>query len=455
MTTQPPASFDLLVIGTGPAASRVAAKCAAADWKIAIAEKREFGGTCALRGCNPKKVFVRAAELADWARRCQGKLIRSEDVRIDWRELVEFKNSFTDSIPEKSKQGYQKKGITTLSGAARFLKPNELQIGDEIVRSRHVLIATGARPATLGFDGEQLLTTSDEFMELEKLPQRVLFVGGGYISFEFAHVAARAGAQVTIVEHGDRVLKRFSTNLAERLVQHSRQLGIQIETSTEIKSIQRQDAGSLSVEADVGGESKRLAADLVVHGAGRVPNLDDLDLEQGQVQYGESGVKVNEFLQSVSNPAVYAAGDCVDTHAPPLTPVANQQGRTIAQNLLEGNKHKPDYGQVPSAVFTVPALASVGLTETAARQQCLEFELREGDMADWSSVKKVGEPCAAYEILIDKQTDRILGAHLLGPHAEETINLFALAMTFDLTATNLKSVLMTFPTFASDVREMI
>lgn len=455
MPTTPIANFDLLVIGTGPAASRVAAKCAAADWKVAIAEKREFGGTCALRGCNPKKVFVRAAQLADWARRCQGKLIRAENVRVDWRELVDFKRNFTDSIPEKSKQGYQKKGITTLSGAARFLTPNRLQIGDDSVEARHVLIAVGARPATLGFEGERLVTTSDEFMELDELPSRVLFIGGGYISFEFAHAAARAGAQVTIVEHGDRVLKRFSANLVDRLIERSQQLGIQIETNTEIKSIQRQETGSLSVDADVGAESKQFHVDLVVHGAGRVPNLDEMDLEAGEVQYGKPGVKVNEFLQSVSNPAVYAAGDCVDSESPPLTPVANQQGRTIAKNLLEGNQHTPDYGEVPSAVFTVPALASVGLTEAAARQQNREFELRQGDMSEWSSVKKVGEPAAAYEILIEKQTDRILGAHLLGPNAEETINLFALAMKFQLTAANVKSVLMTFPTFASDVREMI
>lgn len=455
MTTRTPASFDILVVGTGPAASRVAAKCAAEGWNVAIAEKREFGGTCALRGCNPKKVFVRAAQLADWARRSEGKLVQTADVNVDWATLVRFKREFTDSIPEKSEKGYQDKGMTTLHGAARFRSPNELQVGDEVVQARHVLIAAGSRPATLDFDGNQHLTTSDEFMELDALPNRVLFIGGGYISFEFAHVAARVGSQVTILDRGKQMLKSFPTSLVDRLIERSRDLGMQIHGNSKIQSVSRTDDGALTVEAEVAGEKNRFEVDLVVHGAGRVPNLDGMDLEAGNVDYGDDGVKVNEYLQSVSNPAVYAAGDCADTGVPALTPPANLEGRTIARNLLNGNSEAPDYGSIPTAVFSVPALASVGLTQDAAQQQGLDFDLKQGDMSDWSSVKKVCEPCAAYEILIDGSSDRILGAHLLGPNAEETINLFALAMKFDLTATKLKSVLMTFPTFASDVREMI
>lgn len=450
-----PTQFDLLVIGTGPAASRVAAQCAAEDWKVAIAEKREFGGTCALRGCNPKKVFVRAAELVDFARRSDGKLARSADVSIDWASLVRFKREFTDSIPKESQASYQKKGITTLRGAAQFRSPSQLLVGEELVQPRHVMIATGARPATLEFEGRQFVITSDEFMELDQLPKQLLFIGGGYISFEFAHVAARAGSEVTILDRGDRMLKQFSADLVDRLIERSRSLGMRLETNANIHSIAPRDDGGLRVNADVEGEAKQFDVELVVHGAGRVPNLDGMDLETGNVEYGKAGVTVNEYLQSVSNPAVYAAGDCANTDAPALTPVANQEGRTIAQNLLNGNHSRPDYGDVPAAVFTVPALASVGLTEQSAREQGREFEIKQGDMSDWGSVKKVCEPCAAFEILIDPQSDRILGAHLLGPRAEETINLFALAMKFNLTATNLKSVLMTFPTFASDVREMI
>lgn len=445
---------DLLVIGTGPAASRVARKCADAGWDVAIAEKREFGGTCALRGCNPKKVFVRAAELMDWTRRADGKLIRTSDVHINWQELVRFKREFTDSIPKKSEASYQKQGIATLHGAARFLSEREVQVGDTKVEARHILVATGARPSTLEFAGHEHVVTSDEFMELDELPSRILFIGGGYISFEFAHVAARAGAEVTIVDHGGRMLKHFSFQLVERLALRTADIGIALHVNTNIQSIEDRD-GEYRIDAEIAGQPRQLTADLIVHGAGRVPNLDGMDLPAGGVESEKSGVLVDGFMQSVSNPAVYAAGDCAATDQPALTPVANQQARAISQTLLEETPHEPDYGVVPSAVFTVPSLAMVGLTREAADELDISYEVQQGDMSDWSSVKKVAETCAAYEILIEKSSNRIVGAHLLGPQAAETINLFALAMKFDLPAGDLKSVLMTFPTFAADVREMI
>ncbi|MCL4110397.1 UNVERIFIED_CONTAM: hypothetical protein GTU68_025409 [Idotea baltica] len=195
---------------------------------------------------------------------------------------------------------------------------------------------------------------------------------------------------------------------------------------------------------------------MVVHGAGRIPAVDGLNLEAGEVEFTEHGIEVNDYLQSISNPNVFAAGDVVATKQPKLTPVANQQGRTISRNLLAGeNKHLPDYGVVPRIVFTIPPLAAVGLTEEQAGQQGLDFELREGDMSTWGSVRKVCGTCAAYKILVDNGTDQILGAHLLGPHAADCINLFALAMKFGLTATNIKSTLFAFPTFSSDIRNML
>lgn len=446
---------DLLVIGTGPAASRVARKCADAGWSVAVAEKREYGGTCALRGCNPKKVFVRAAELLDWARRANGKLIHCEDARINWPDLAGFKREFTQAIPEKSEQSFQALGIATLHGTARFLDHQVVQVGETTVEARHILIATGAKPAPLEFKGHEHVAFSSDFMNLEQLPSRILFLGGGYISFEFAHVAVRAGAQVTIVEQSDRMLRQFSSKLVDRLAAYSDSLGINQITNASVKSIHKNGDGSFELTIDEDGVSRQLTADLVVHGAGRVPDLNGLDLPAGSVESSSSGVLVDEFMRSRSNPAVFAAGDCVSSDQPPLTPVANQQARAIAQTLLTGTPHTPDYGIVPSAVFTVPALAAVGLTRQQATQQGKDFDVQHGNMTDWSSVKKVVGPCAEYEILIEKQSGQILGAHLLGPGAAETINLFALAMKFELSASSLKSVLMTFPTFASDIREML
>jgi glutathione reductase (NADPH) len=279
----------------------------------------------------------------------------------------------------------------------------------------------------LGIAGEEHLITSDDFLELSEMPPSVVFVGGGYISFEFAHVAARAGSKVTIVHRGEHGLGRFDPDLVDRLVTWSRSIEIKVELGTRVESIER-NASGLLVKASRGSQWKAYPADLVVHGAGRVPDIDDLDLANGGIERERHGVRVNEYLQSVSNPAVYAAGDCAASESPPLTPVAGYEGSVVAANLLAGNHRRAYYRAVPSVVFTIPPLASVGLDERSARNQGLPFRTRQGDMSSWYSSRRIGEKCAAYKVLVEETTDRILGAHLLGSHAEEHINLFALAI---------------------------
>ena len=193
----------------------------------------------------------------------------------------------------------------------------------------------------------------------------------------------------------------------------------------------------------------------MVHGAGRVPDLEDLDLKSAGVQYSRAGIAVNEYLQSVSNPMVYAAGDCADSGGPPLSPVAAYEGRVVAANLLESNQTKTEYEPVPSIVFTIPPLARVGLDEEEARRRQLRFSVRHEDTSGWHSSRRAGEHQSAFKLLIDERTDRILGAHLLGLQADETINLFALAMRADVPANQLKQVLWAYPTRASDIQYMV
>jgi len=186
--------FDLIVIGTGSAASTVAHECRSAGWDVAIIDSRPFGGTCALRGCDPKKVLVGIAEIVDQVRRMNGLGVGAENTRIKWSELMRFKRSFTDPVPKNSERSFAKAGIAPFHGRARFVDSTTVEVGEDVLVGRYVVIATGAMPRKLGIQGEQYVTTSDQFLELETLPQRIVFIGGGYISFEFAHVAARAGA---------------------------------------------------------------------------------------------------------------------------------------------------------------------------------------------------------------------------------------------------------------------
>lgn len=448
-------TFDLVVLGSGPAASRIATACAESK-NVAVVESRTLGGTCALRGCNPKKVLARAAELIGWTERSDSELINRGKAQIDWQQLIEFTRSFTEPVTPSTRKKYADAGITVFEGTPRFVDESTLAVGDELLRATNFVIATGARPADLDISGSELVTTSDDFFEIEELPRRVLFVGGGYISTEFAHVARRAGAEVTIVDRNARPLQQFDPDLVDRLVESMRNdLGITMITGSAVKTVSQQSDGSFSVEIDSAKGTQTLEFDLVVHGGGRVPSLDGLDLEVGGVDVCTEGIVVNEYLQSVSNPLVYAAGDCAATGQPKLTPIANEEGRTVVKNLTNERTSTADYGSVPQAVFSVPALASVGLTEADAGKQNLQFEVRKGDMSNWGSIRKVGQHAAAYKILIEKQSDRVLGAHLLAVHAAETINLFAMAMKHGLTATDVKSVLFVFPTFASDVRSML
>lgn len=446
--------FDLVAIGTGSGASGVASRCRRAGWRVAIVDSRPFGGTCALRGCDPKKVLVGAADLVDWARRMAGAGIVTGGARINWAELMRFKRSFTDPVPKHRVEGLAKAGIAAFHGRARFVGPTTVQVGDDVLEARYVVVATGQRPAPLNISGEQYVTTSDQFLELENLPQRIVFIGGGYISLEFAHVAVRAGAQVKILHRGPRPLPRFDPDLVDQLVQRTRELGIEVHVETRAQAIE-QAPGGLVVQASRGAGNLKFDADLVVHGVGRVPNLDDLDLEKAGVEWDGRGVKVNEYLQSVSNPAVYSAGDAAATDGPPLTPVAGYESQIVASNLLEGNHRKADYRGIPSVAFTIPPLATVGLSERAAREQGLRLRVKREVTSGWYSSRRVAEAFSGFKVLVEEESDHILGAHLLGPHAEETINLFALAIRSGLRASDLREAIFAYPTHASDVRYML
>ncbi|MCR9209054.1 MAG: NAD(P)/FAD-dependent oxidoreductase [bacterium] len=446
--------FDLVVLGTGPSGGTVATKIAKSGKRVALVDSRTFGGVCALRGCNPKKVYVNAGQLVDQVRRSEGKLVSDASVNIDWKQLHAFKTEFTQPVADKSEQSFQDEGIKTFHGVARFISPDTIDVvGTELTADRF-LIATGGRPRELSFDGAEHVTRSDEFLELESMPDHVVFVGGGYISMEFAGVVARAGCQVTVIEQNDQVLSGFDPDLVNQLTDSLRDHGIRFQMNAKITGIEKSSDGCLHVH--LANEDSPIKCGLVVHGAGRVPNIDELSLSRGKIEHSEKGIAVNEFMQNPTNPRVFATGDCADTGLPQLTPVANEDARTATKNLFSDNlRQTPDYGDVPKVAFTIPCIASVGLSEESAHQSNDNVKVLSDDTSSWGSVRKTGSTVASYKILVDSETDEILGAHLLGPSAEETINLFALAMKFNLTATDMKSTLFAFPTFASDVRSML
>ena len=444
--------YDLVVVGTG-VTSAVATRCREAGWSVAVIDSRPFGGTCALRGCVPKKILVSAAEAVHGARDMAGKGVPAGSLTIDWPELIRFKRSLVDPTSARTEQTWAKMGVEQFHGRARFVGPTTLAVGDDRLTGRRVLIAAGAIPAPLKFPGAERLTTSEQFLNLDRLPSRVVFVGGGYVAFEFAHVAAHAGARVTVVHRGARPLEAFDPDLVALLVKRSRELGIALEVGAEVAAIDAAPDG-LVVRARQAGVERRFETDMAVHSAGRVPELDDLDLAAAGVQREKRGVSVNEFLQSVTNPAVYAGGDAAAS-GPPLTPKASHDAEVLTTNLLEGNRRRVNYEGIASAVFSLPPLASAGLTEEAARARNLRFRTTWQDTSGWFNTRRVGETTSGFKVLVAEDTDRVLGAHLLGPHADEVINIFAVAIRLGIPAAELKDVLFAYPTYGSDVRFML
>ena len=446
--------FDLIVVGTGSAGLTAAIESRKAGWTVAIIDELPFGGTCALRGCDPKKVLVGAAEVTDWAWRMHGVGVIADKAKIDWPSPQRFKRAFTDPVPATMEKEYADASIQAFHGTATFVDRTTIRVGSETLQGRHFIIASGAKPMHLNVPGEELLTTSDQFLDLEQLPSPIVFIGGGFISFEFAHVAARAGAQAIIIEQADQVLRGFDQDLVGTLLKATQDIGIQVHLGTTLKALERRGDTIVAV-ADKGGTKLEFAGAMVVHGSGRVPDLDPLNLDVAQVERTKRGVKVNEYMQSVSNPAVYAAGDSSDTGVPQLTPVASMTGGCAAHNLVHGNSRTPDFSGLTYAVYSIPTLASSGLTEEQAREQGLRFKVNTSDMSSWYTSRRVNEKYAAYKVLLDEETQVPIGAHFLGQFAEELANVFALAIRAKIPAPTLRGTLFGYPTASSNILYML
>ncbi len=446
--------LDLIVIGAGMAGVAAANKCAAQGWQVAIVDALPYGGTCALRGCDPKKILRRGAEIIDSARLMRGKGIDDADLSINWADLMKHKHGFTDPVPKSMEDGLTGNGVTGLHGQARFTGPRQLEIDGVPYAADRFLIATGARPRPLDFPGHEHLIDSTDFLDLESLPSRILFVGGGFISFEFAHIAARARSSPVIVDRGQRPLKNFDPDLVDLLVDRGREVGVDLRRTTTIVDVQPSDGG-YQVSVEHAGAQETIHTDLVVHGAGRVAEIANLGLDAADVEWDEHGIKVADHLQSTTNSAVWAAGDSADTAGMPLTPIAVFEAKVAASNMIKDTTTTPDYAGIPTAVFTIPELARVGMLESEAHEAGIDLSVRYSDTSGWYSNYRIGETTAAAKILVDQSNDQIVGAHLLGPEYGELINTLGLAIKLGLTARQLKSATAAYPTVGSDLGSML
>jgi len=438
--------YDFIAIGGGNAGLAAAHRIARAGRKVALVDRGPVGGLCSLAGCNPKKVLVRATEVLEEVRRAGEHGIETGEVRIAWPRVIARKRGFTDPVPEKTEEALAKSGVILLRGSARFASVNALEVAGEKLTAEGFLVATGSTPRRLGFPGAELAKTSDDILELSEVPGDLVILGAGVVAFEFGQVFARVGSRVTMLHRSARALSNMDEQMAEAVLSHSRRLGLEFLAHAQVREIRRV-AGRLAVEANVDGEERVFPADFVLNAVGRVPAIESLALAAAGVEASPEGVLVDEYLRSPGNRRVFAAGDA--RGRPQLSPVASYEGRLVAKNFLEGDTVPARYDGVPQALYTVPPLAAVGMTEAQAREKGLDIEIALNDMSDWKVYAIAGERPALSKVVTEKGSRKILGAHLFGASAAEQIHVFAMAIRFGLTAEDLGHVVWAYPTFSS------
>jgi glutathione reductase (NADPH) len=445
--------FDVIVLGTGNAGMGAAGVLKAAGKSVAVVESRDPGGTCPLRGCVPKKVLVAAAQVLHQIERAAEHHIIVGPPALDWAGLIARERGFVEGVPEMFAESLTGRGIALHRGRARFVGRNAVTVDGQRLEAEKIVVATGSKTRALAIPGAEHLIDSEDILESPELPDSLIFIGGGVIALEFSHVYARAGCKVTILEALPRLLPRLDADSVAEVHRESERIGIEVLTGVKVEAIEPDGAG-LAVHFEHEGRKRSLGAERVANGTGRVADVEDLGLEAGGIAHEGLRIQVDEHLASISNPDVYVAGDALWSSAQ-LSPVATYEGRLVARNILNGDTEVPDYRPIPSAVYTVPALASVGPSEAEARDQGLAFTVKANDLRDWRSSRTHAESVAYSKVLVENGSDRILGAHMVGHGAEESIHVFALAIKHGLTTSDLAETVTAYPTFISDIKNML
>jgi glutathione reductase (NADPH) len=447
-------SYDVLILGGGNAGFGVTVPTRKAGMKVAMVEERDLGGTCPNRGCTPKKVLVAAGHALHEISQAHVHHISVSKPKLDWAALIDREKEMISGIPESLTETLEERGVDLFRESASFVGPNAVKVGSRTIEAKQIVIATGSRPRPLPIQGAELMITSDEVLSGREQPGSVLFVGGGVIALELGHVYARAGTKVTILEVLPRLLPLLDEDAVEQIRQESERIGIDVYTGVKVLRVEKSNNQLRRTIFATNRKEQAIVSDRVVNGAGRIANVDHLDLEAGRVAHDNFRISVDEYLRSTSNPAVHACGDVL-SGPPQLSPIATYEGRIVGANIVEGPKHTPDYASLPSAVYTVPSLASVGLTEAQAKEKGLKTKVTVSDMEYWFSTRTYAETKAWAKVIVDEETDAILGAHMVGHAAEELINIFGLAKKHGITATQLRDFIYAYPSFSSDIKHMV
>jgi glutathione reductase (NADPH) len=439
--------FDLFVIGAGSGGVRAARVAASHGAKVAVAEEHRIGGTCVIRGCVPKKLLVYGSHFAEELQDAAQYGWTIDSMRFDWptlrdavlRDVARLETAYTATLDNHGVEHFHERATITGPHSVRLASGREITAG-------HILVATGAWPAIPEFEGSQHCITSNEVFHLPELPRRVVIQGAGYIAMEFAGIFNALGSRVRVVNRTDVILRGYDEALRDRLLQATMARGVEYKFHCPITKVEKQDDGSFLVYP---GKLDPVAADVVLIATGRLPRTEGLGLESAGVEVGPRGeIPVDEYNKS-SCDSIYAVGDVTDRVQ--LTPVAIREGHAFADTVFGGNPRTIAYDCIPSAVFSQPPLAAVGLTEGQARNQYGNIKVYSADFRPMKNVFAGRHERVLYKLVVDAGTNRVLGVHMIGPEAPEILQAAAVAVRAGLSKADFDDTVALHPTMAEEL----
>jgi glutathione reductase (NADPH) len=439
--------FDLFVIGAGSGGVRAARVSASYGARVAIAEEHKVGGTCVIRGCVPKKLLVYGAHFAE---DLDDAAMFGWDVpqkRFDWAVLRDNVLSEVGRLEEAYTETLTNHDVTIFKERATLTGPNSVQLasGKSITADR-ILIATGARPLMPNLPGIEHTISSNETFHLDKLPKRIIIAGGGYIANEFAGIFHQFGSRVTLVNRTDVLLRGYDQQIVDRLIQISIRKGIDFKFHATIDAIERQESGKLHVRMSGCDD---IETDQVLFAVGRQPNTEGLGCDVAGVAVGERGeIKVDDDNRT-NIPSIFAVGDVTDRVQ--LTPVAIREGQAFADTYFGKKPHKVDYNCIPSAVFSHPPLAGVGMTEGQARNRLGTVKTFTSDFRPMKNVLAGRNERSLYKLVLDGETDKVVGVHMIGPDAPEILQAASIAVKAGLKKSDFDATFALHPTMAEEL----
>jgi glutathione reductase (NADPH) len=442
--------YELFVIGAGSGGVRAARLASETGARVGIAEEYRVGGTCVIRGCVPKKLLVYGSRYGDEIEDAKAFGWTCDSVRFDWPTLIHNVRLEVDRLNGLYTRALENAGIDRFLTRATVEGPHEVKLldRDEIISAKIILVAAGAHPVIPDVSGREHLISSNECFQLEEQPESIVIIGAGYIGMEFASIFAGLGVSVTVLHRGDQVLRGFDMDLRDGVAEAMRDRGIDFRMNTNVVSIKKNGDG-YRVELKDGDT---ISASLVMAATGRVPNTTGLGLQQAGVELGRNGHLVVDEYSKSSVDSIYAVGDVTDRKN--LTPVAIREGIAFVETVFKDKPTTMDHDFIPTAVFTEPEIGTVGLSEEEAREKCRAVDIYKSSFRPMRATVSGRNEKMFIKLVVDADSDKVLGVHLLGPDAAEIVQMAAISMRLGVTKAQLDGTMALHPSIAEEIVTM-